>query len=166
MKIELKNVQHAKFASHETECFTATVYIDGVKRGTVENDGHGACHLYHPHQIEIELNEYAKTLPQYEAFGMMLTHDADSLIDEAFYTVVHTKDLKRLLKCDLLFWDASKKVIRRFKCNNESQKWAYITTAKTNGVDSISTIGKSDVSGCVLLNALPFADALEIYRQL
>lgn len=32
-RVTLRNIKHAAFASQETECFNATVYIDGVKEG-------------------------------------------------------------------------------------------------------------------------------------
>ena len=43
MKIELKNIQHSKFASEETHCFTAILYIDGKPTLEVSNDGHGGA---------------------------------------------------------------------------------------------------------------------------
>jgi hypothetical protein len=39
--ITLKNLKHFAAGSQETYCFTATVYLDGKKVGTAENDGHG-----------------------------------------------------------------------------------------------------------------------------
>lgn len=41
MEITLKNVKHMPSMSEETECFTATVYVDGKKFCTVANEGHG-----------------------------------------------------------------------------------------------------------------------------
>jgi hypothetical protein len=41
MKVELKNVKYSAFASQETHCFEATVYIDGKRVGTVSNEGYG-----------------------------------------------------------------------------------------------------------------------------
>lgn len=41
MKVELKNIKIAKFASEETLCFEATIYIDGKRSGTVKNNGWG-----------------------------------------------------------------------------------------------------------------------------
>lgn len=64
MKIELKSVKHSVFASHETDCFTATIYIDGKKAGTVENSGQGGCDLIHPRALGEQIEAYAKTLPQ------------------------------------------------------------------------------------------------------
>ena len=39
MKITLKNVKYSEFASQETYCFEATIYLDGKKAGQVRNDG-------------------------------------------------------------------------------------------------------------------------------
>ena len=47
MKITLKNLKVAKFMSQETTCFQATVYVDGKKAGTAENEGHGGCTNVH-----------------------------------------------------------------------------------------------------------------------
>jgi len=40
-KIELKNLKVAEFASQETTCFEATVYVDGKRFCTVRNEGSG-----------------------------------------------------------------------------------------------------------------------------
>ena len=41
MKIELRNIKHSAFASQETHCYQATIYVDGKKVGDVSNHGHG-----------------------------------------------------------------------------------------------------------------------------
>ena len=48
MKIELKNIYYAEFASFETSCYKATIYIDGKKVGTVNNDGQGGTDNVQP----------------------------------------------------------------------------------------------------------------------
>lgn len=48
IKIELTNIKHAAFSSEETHCYSATLIVDGVKLGTVSNDGHGGCDMFHP----------------------------------------------------------------------------------------------------------------------
>ena len=45
MKIELKNIKLAQFASQETNCYQASIYVDGKKSGTVRNDGQGGADL-------------------------------------------------------------------------------------------------------------------------
>ena len=55
MKITLRNIKHSKFASQETLCFEASIYVDGVRRGTVENSGRGECN--HEHWIDRTFGE-------------------------------------------------------------------------------------------------------------
>lgn len=99
MKIELKNVKHSKFASQETDCFEATVYIDGKKEGTVFNSGNGGCNSYHPWSLEEKLKEYAKTLPAMDVSYLFkdgevhtMEHDADTLIGDLFTKHLQKKD--------------------------------------------------------------------------
>lgn len=40
---ELKNIKHAEFASQETNCYNATLYVDGKPFAQVGNEGHGGC---------------------------------------------------------------------------------------------------------------------------
>lgn len=47
MKIELKNIKHAEFASQETHCYEASLYVDGRRVAHVSNDGHGGCDMVH-----------------------------------------------------------------------------------------------------------------------
>jgi len=47
MKIELKNINHSEFASHETFCYEANLYVEGKPFAHVRNDGQGgADYLY------------------------------------------------------------------------------------------------------------------------
>ena len=47
MKIELKNIKYAAFASHDSHCYTATLYVDGQKLCQVSDDGYGGEPSYH-----------------------------------------------------------------------------------------------------------------------
>jgi len=47
MNITIKNVKHSEFASQETHCFEATVYVDGKRAFKVSNSGHGGSDEYH-----------------------------------------------------------------------------------------------------------------------
>ena len=42
MKITLKNVKHYESMSEETDCFEASLYVDGKKVGRVSNRGTGS----------------------------------------------------------------------------------------------------------------------------
>jgi hypothetical protein len=46
-KIELRAIQTSAFASEETHCYTATLYVDGLKWGSVSNEGHGGADHFH-----------------------------------------------------------------------------------------------------------------------
>lgn len=46
--ITIKSLKHSEFASQETHCFEATVYVDGKRAFIVSNDGHGGCDRYSP----------------------------------------------------------------------------------------------------------------------
>ena len=47
-KIELKNIKYAAFASEETHCYEATLYVNGKRFAHVSNDGHGGCDRQEP----------------------------------------------------------------------------------------------------------------------
>ena len=48
MRITLKNIKYADFASQETYCYSASVYFDKKRVGTVRNEGHGGCDYQTP----------------------------------------------------------------------------------------------------------------------
>lgn len=104
MKVEVRNVKEAKFASEETMCFQATVVVDGKVMGTVSNDGHGGGNNYdgvgsNRWRFEAMLKEWAKTLPPFKDFeGEMMAHDVDTAIDDLVHEFLTRRDLDRKLK--------------------------------------------------------------------
>ena len=46
MELTLKNVKVNKALSDETLCFSATIYADGKRAGTVHNHGQGGTNIY------------------------------------------------------------------------------------------------------------------------
>ena len=48
MKITLKNIKYSDFASHETPCYQATIYVNGKRFAYVSNDGRGGCDDVYP----------------------------------------------------------------------------------------------------------------------
>lgn len=59
MKIEIRNLQVNNALSDETNCFSATVYIDGKPAFLTGNRGHGGCDDTHPVQGYTGPNEAA-----------------------------------------------------------------------------------------------------------
>jgi len=43
MKLELKNIKYAEWASQETACYDANLYVGGQPFAFVSNDGHGGA---------------------------------------------------------------------------------------------------------------------------
>jgi len=110
MKIELKNVKHAAFASEETHCFSATVYLDGVRSGTVSNEGHGGCNRYEPRELETTIDTYAKTLDPYDVSYMYddgkkhtMESCAEVLIGNLVNDFLEERELKRFCSKKVLF---------------------------------------------------------------
>lgn len=101
-RITIKGLKVAEFASEETTCFTATVYFDGVKVGTVSNDGHGGCNDWHTVNSNAfeDAEAFAKSLPAttYESEGVVheLPTDLDSVIDDLCDEEREGKRLRRI----------------------------------------------------------------------
>jgi hypothetical protein len=103
-RVQLRGVKYAAFASQETHCFSATVYIDGVKEGVVENDGHGGSNFYHPHEVQTKLDAVAATLPDVEfGDGQSIKQDADILVGDLMNGWLEMRELKRLCSRKTLF---------------------------------------------------------------
>jgi hypothetical protein len=49
MKLELKNIKHSEWASEETHCYQASLYVDGKPFAIVSNDGQGGSDRDYPH---------------------------------------------------------------------------------------------------------------------
>jgi hypothetical protein len=105
MKIELRNVKVSEFASEETTCFEAAVYLDGIKAGIASNQGFGGPNLYFPSELEARLEAYAKTLPgsefEYEGRMIPVPESADGLIDKALDDFLNQKALRRKFKASI-----------------------------------------------------------------
>ena len=49
MKLELKTIKHTAWASEETHCYQASLYVDGKPVAIVSNDGRGGADRDYPH---------------------------------------------------------------------------------------------------------------------
>jgi hypothetical protein len=165
VRIELKNIQHAALASQETACFTATVYLNGKRAGTVGNTGNGGCHWYDGRALESALGDYARTLPHRpidERDPSQGTHapDADALIDDLLSRHLALRDLRRALKRKVLF-------LRDGKVYSVSpratQPGPYdLATALRLMLAKPETL-RQRLNSRVILNLLPENEALDLY---
>jgi len=108
MKVELKNIQYVASMSEETHCFTASLYVDGVKRGTVSNRGYGGSTDFTDWGAMEELDAYGKTLPKIvRPFGEF-DHDAESFVNDALEAYIAEKELTNKLRRRVLFLQGGK----------------------------------------------------------
>jgi len=108
MKIELKNIKYAAFASEETHCFEATVYIDGKKSFGVSNDGHGGCDSYypvkggvdHPHNrlAEVDAILGLEEIPVSWDKDITINNSLEIVVGDLMNDYLQEKEIKRLLK--------------------------------------------------------------------
>lgn len=162
MKIELNNIKHAEFASQETNCYEATIYIDGKREGLVSNDGQGGCDNVTPWQLAQEIDAYAKTLPPVvcewidpktgEPFVLEQTHE--TIFGELLNDWMLDNDLKKSLSRKILFTKEDGKVYA-----TKTQKPAELKLTL-----SIPRLAER-LSAKVVLNNLPYAKAKKIYRS-
>jgi len=165
MNIELRKVKYAAFASQETPCFSADVYIDGVKAGSVDNSGQGGCNSYYPFSCEQALIEHAKTLPDVvserlvDDDGKPFTYrpDADSVVGDLLDAFLSLKDLRTRLKRRILWKDADGKRIFETGVLDPARHAAILAAPES--------FAKNCQPGAIL-NLMSEADALAAFRAL
>lgn len=154
MNIELKNIKYSNFASEETSCFDATIYIDGKKVGTVENDGQGGSNNYHPFHIGEMLNAHAKTLPKIKYGDDEFDQDADTIINDLLTQHLYAKDLKRAMSKRIMFVGQDGQLRETVGLDKNRMTTLLASPTLTEKLKSQT-----------ILNLLPFDEAFKIYRQ-
>ena len=157
MKIELKALKYSDFASQETHCFQANIYIDGKKAGWADNDGRGGMTSIHPHQLYETIRQCTDKIPprivKYGDTEMSLDTSPDSYIDELVTLALHEKDLKRAMKSRILF-------------TRENQ---VFETKKLTAAELAASLDnahlKEKLKADRVLNLLPMGEALNLYAK-
>ena len=140
MKVELKNIKHCQALSHETNAFTAKVYVDGKHVGDAENSGHGGCtgvrtawkgekdEKGYPIYSDAdtlaikELEEWAKKNNKYGLEG---------LIDDLLYEELDWREYQKIKRKDLLYYDPVEDAVYPICKNTFTQK-----QIKSGGVEA------------------------------
>jgi len=158
MKVEIKNVKYSQFASHETSCFEATVYIDGKRMGVASNDGCGGPNNYDSRALVEALTEHTKTLPtrtwRLDGEALEVPPDIDTAIDDLLMAYLYARDLKRDLSKRVLFVD----------------KDGILKQTRTMAKPELeATLRAPDLGQRLrsnrILNMMPFDVALTTYRE-
>ena len=140
MKLELKNIKYAVFASQETSCYAATIWVDDKKVGTVENNGCGGCDIIRPHAVEQRINEW------------VAPETAETIFGELLLAWLQERDLKRLLARRILF-------TRNHRVLQTNSFSSSIELKKRLG--EVGLLAKLNAEE--ILNLLPFPRALVLY---
>ena len=106
--IELKNIKHTAWASEETHCYQATLYVDGEHWGTVSNQGHGGCDDFDGNNKSYddirELNQRIKeTYEPYTYEGHSLEQNLEMICGDLVNQWLRDKDFSRAMKSKVLF---------------------------------------------------------------
>ena len=153
MKIELKSVRHSAFASHETNCYTAGLHVDGRRIGTVGNDGQGGCDRFDGDRAAYAATDVwcRANLLKWTGLGDTpqdtdLEHHCGTLLDDW----LAAKHLRSTLRTNVMFV-------------NPADGRLYQVRHRGAVDRTIAAIARQH-PGADVLNAQPFETALARYR--
>ena len=162
MKLELKNIKHTAWASHETHCYQASLYVEGKPVAVVGNDGQGGCDYEYDHPkckadyraTMRAVHDYFKSLPKTDAsdiFPEGLEQCLEYWCADQVNNFLVSRELKKKLKSHVLF---------QFKYKDGIYQSKYHPTV----TDGDWVINKQAGETRRILNDMPFADALVIWK--
>ena len=164
MDIKLKNVKYIASMSEETHCFTASVYIDGVKAGEVSNRGHGGPNEFRPDAVRETIDAYAKTLPPIKCSfkdkdGKDVEMDVCSeiIIGDLMNDHLAEKDLKRIITTRIAFTRVGEKGVYETNIIIKARLAVLLQNP-----DKIKEQFKNVEQ---ILNLLPFDEALKVFKS-
>lgn len=156
MKVELKAIKYFAAGSQETPCFVANIYVDGKKRGTVENEGYGGPHNIQPYALQQEIDAWVKATRAPEVvYGQELQPTAEWLISELLEDHLLRKELQALLRKRIVYVGADGKLYQTKALPKEALQRAVARPQVLEGLEAQT-----------VLNLLPFDEALALFKQL
>jgi hypothetical protein len=166
MKLELRKFKSAEFASEETLCFSADVYVDGVHIGSARNDGQGGSTFVSPlpdAAARAKLDAFfawARAQPAIttdlrnpDGSNYVMDVNAEYLIDVAAGRLHDGKALKRLLKTKIVV-----------KTGKDFRTWKP-RDSKAMSSPLIREQIRKQHPDAVFLNDMPFEDALTLFAR-
>ena len=158
MKLELKNIKHSAFASHETHCYEASLYVDGKRAALVSNQGTGGCDSV---WILGEGSTRIRNAKLVSAAESSL-ESLESWCCEQVNEFLDKRELKR----------ATKKVVvytrdgRMYKYNIKPDQLNKLKKRPEDGIfESVRRWLLNEHEGCTILNDLPEDEQLELWRK-
>ena len=169
MQVTLKKLKYSEFASEETNCFLADVYVNGEPFAIAQNDGHGGSTHFtkHPKSKLADHSAFYAKLKEYDAICKANApeedksyYNFDCLVDEVLTQELYKKDMKKLFSRSLIVVkkDESKGFYKFGK-----KKFALTDEGRINlfklRLDKLWGEGSYFV-----LNSLPESEALNLYK--
>jgi hypothetical protein len=162
MKLELKAIKHTEWASEETHCYQASLYVDGKPVAVVSNDGHGGCDRDYDHpkfkgdyrSTMKAVHEYFKSLPNTDACNLFPDGMAQQLeywCGDQVNQWLSERELKRKMKSYVLIQLLSKEGIYQTKYHPTTTKGEWVINKQAGETRRI-------------LNDMPFDEALAIWK--
>lgn len=169
--ITVKSLKFAEFASEETYCFEATVYVDGKRFCKSKNDGHGGSNMDMPvngmtwKDLNDRITELNKLIaataepppddaPDWEKKFWNSGHrpDFETRVNEAVTNALILREMKSKLKSHLLYEDP--------------KDGLYEIKLAGRPADALAGVLKQKYGDdIVVLNLLPEHEAFEIFRR-
>lgn len=157
MKIELKRISLNRQLSEETACFSADLWVEGRKIGTVANRGTGGCDEFHGDQDAYDrADAWCKAnLPRWRLFEGEADHPTDLEMHCAGIVARHEgeQQMARKLKARLLV-----------KLPDRGGLWEFKANGDTSSPQTHAAF-LAKYPGAVILNALPKAEAYTLYSE-
>jgi len=153
MKLELKNIKHTAWASEETHCYQASLYVDGKPVAIVSNDGHGGADRDYPH-------------PKFKGDYRAQMRDVSRYFSGLRRTAVTEWSPEGMEQC-LEFWccDQVNDWLSARELKSKLRKEFLFQFADKVGVFAHKTRPSRAAGVAVVLNDLPFDEALSIWKE-
>ena len=162
MKLQLKAIKHTEWASEETHCYQASLYIDGKPVAIVSNDGHGGCDRDYDHPkfkgdyraTMKAVHEYFKSLPNTDACTLFPDGMAQQLeywCADQVNEFLSVRELKRKFKSHVVYQRKGTGALYQTKYHPTVTKGEWIIDKQAGMTRRI-------------LNDMPFDEALAIWK--
>ena len=164
MNLEMKAIKFSEWASEETYCYQANVYLDGKPLAMVSNDGHGGCDREYSHNkfkgdyraTMKKIDDYFKSLPntdvgKYKNVPEGFEQTFERWCHDQVCTYLYRKDMKKALK--------KNKVVQKKNKEGKMSLWDYDHRYTSETI-------KRSFPEAIILNDLPEDEALAIWREI
>lgn len=168
MNLQLKNIQYAAFASQETHCYSATLYLDGKPVAIVWNEGNGGCDSVRPVN-EKSVGVFADAIKKITAY-FESQPEKDTGLENGDGTPFMSKDnIESWCTRQVNHWLAVKELKKATKGHivfTKSPDEPGVFSAKIKAGDNKDRMAawvKSKYPAAVILNDLPVEEAIRLW---